>query len=97
VNISIELLKEEWEIRIMTIKEKLYNILKNNNIPLTEKELVELYIQKYPDYQKNYTSTKTLPLQKIRGTIQSVLQQNTTHNLIKVDKNKTPYIYFISE
>ncbi len=79
----------------MTIKEKIFNILKDKNTPLTEKELVELYVEKYPDYNKNYNITKTPPLQKIRGTIQSVLQQNTTHNLIKVDKSVKPYVYYI--
>ena len=79
----------------MTIKEKLFNILKDKNTPLTEKKLVELYVEIYPNYHKNYNSTKTLPLQKIRGTIQSVLQQNTTHNLIKVDKTTKPYTYYL--
>ncbi len=79
----------------LTIKEKLYIILKNENKPLTEKELVSLYVLKYPNYSENYKLTKTPSIQKIRGTIQSVLQQNTTHELIKTDKTETPYVYYV--
>ena len=79
----------------MTIKDKLYQILKEQNQPLTERELVDLYVDKYPNFSENYKPTKTPPLQKIRGTIQSVLQQNTSHQFIEVDKSKTPYVYYL--
>lgn len=76
-----------------TIKERLYEILLECGKPLTERELVEEYIQRYPDYAKNYTQTKTPPKQKIRGTIQSILKQTHSHPKVIIDENKSPYTY----
>lgn len=95
-NENIDIITDNSKENDLSIKEKLYLILKDENKPLTEKELVDLYVSKYPNYSENYKSTKTPPLQKIRGTIQSVLQQNTTHQFIKTDKTKNPYVYFIT-
>lgn len=76
-----------------TIKERLYQILLECGRPLTERQLTEKYILKYPDYSKNYTSTKTPPEKKIRGTIQSVLRQNSSHPKIIVNTSVSPYTY----
>lgn len=78
-----------------TIKDRLYEILKNHQKPMTERELTEAYISAYPDYAKNYTQTKTPPEKKIRGTIQSLLKQNSSHPRIGVDESYSPYKYFI--
>lgn len=78
-----------------TIKEKLFDILQEIGKPTTERELVEAYIRKYPDFDKNYTSTKSSPKQKIRGTIQSVLKQNSNHPRIGIDESLSPYVYYL--
>lgn len=76
-----------------SIKERLYRILLECGKPLTERELMEEYIQKYPDYAKNHTQTKKSSKQKIRGTIQSVLKQNQSHPKVIIDESQSPYTY----
>lgn len=76
-----------------TIKERLYEILLEYKKPLTERELVEEYIQRYPDYAKNHTQTKRTSKQKIRGTIQSILKQTRSHPKVIIDESKSPYTY----
>ena len=79
----------------MTIKDKAYIVLKKLGGKATETQLVKEYIKMYPDYDKNYTSTKTSSEAKIRGTINAELMRNSLHENIKVDKTKDPYEYYI--
>lgn len=79
----------------MTIKDKAYIVLQNLGSKATETQLVKEYIKMYPDYDKNYTSTKTSSEAKIRGTINAELMRNSLHENIKVDKTKDPYEYYI--
>ncbi len=79
----------------MTVKDKACIALKNLGGRATETQLVKEYIKIYPDYDKNYTSTKTSSEAKIRGTINAELMRNSLHENIKVDKTKDPYEYYI--
>ncbi len=80
----------------MTIKDKAYIVLQNLGCRATETQLVKEYIKMHPDYDKNYTSTKTSSEAKIRGTINAELMRNSLHKNIKVDKTKDPYEYYIT-
>lgn len=88
---------QKYEGLTLTVKEKCYLVLEKLGGSATEKELVEEYIKTFPDYSKNYKETKTPPEQKIRGTIQSSLKQNSSHDFIKVDNSTSPYKYFITQ
>jgi len=79
----------------LTIKDKAYIVLQKLGGRATETQLVKEYIKMYPDYGKNYTSTKTSSEAKIRGTINAELMRNSLHEKIKVDKTKDPYEYYI--
>ena len=79
----------------MKIKDKAYIVLQKLGGRATEAQLVKEYIKIYPDYDKNYTPTKTSPEAKIRGTINVELMRNSLHKKIKVDKTKEPYEYYI--
>ncbi|WP_305862583.1 hypothetical protein [Helicobacter cholecystus] len=81
----------------MTIKDRCYEILKNHKKPMTHVELVEAYILAYPLYSQNHNQTKNSSKVKISGTIQSLLQQNSSHPRIGIDYSCSPYKYFIKE
>jgi len=79
----------------LKIKDKAFIVLQKLGGRATETQLVKKYIKMYPDYDKNYTPTKTSPEAKIRGTINAELMRNSLHDKIKVDKTKEPYEYYI--
>ena len=79
----------------MKIKDKAYIVLHKLSGRVTETQLVKEYIKLYPDYDKNYTQTKTSSEAKIRGTINAELMRNSLHDKIKVDRTKEPYEYYI--
>ena len=79
----------------MAIKDNAYITLQKLGGRATETQLVKEYIKMYPDYDQNYTLTKTPSEAKIRGTINAELMRNSLHEKIKIDKTKTPYEYYI--
>ncbi|WP_345969098.1 HNH endonuclease [Sulfurimonas sp. HSL1-6] len=79
----------------MTVKDKAYLVLIELGGRATEGELVDKYIQMYPDYDKHYTDTKTSSKAKIRGTISVELNRNSLHEKIKVDNAKQPFEYYV--
>jgi len=79
----------------MTIKDKAYIVLKSLGGRATEGELVDKYIEMYPDYDNKHNPTNKTSKEKIRGSISAVLILNSTHKNIKVDKNKKPQEYYI--
>ena len=79
-----------------TIKDRVYSILKEDlNCRATEKQLTQKYIEKYPDYDKNHTKTKTSSFAKLSGSINAEISRNKLHKNIKVDKSVSPEEYFI--
>lgn len=81
----------------MKIKDKAYLVLLELGGRATEGELVDKYIETYPDYDKNYKETVTTSKGKIRGTINAELDRNSLHKNIKVDKSKKPHEYYIKK
>lgn len=81
----------------MTIKDKAYLALRSLGGRATEGQLVDKYIEMYPDYDKNHNPTDTTSKEKIRGTISAVLISNTQHENIKVDRSKKPFEYYIAD
>ena len=79
-----------------TIKQRAYLILKEKQEALSHTELVNLYVEKYPNFDKNYKDTKKKPKAKISGTIDSVLRDGG-HKKIKIDKSTTPHRYYIDK
>ncbi len=83
-------------MKIQTIKDRVYSILKEDlNGRATEKQLTQKYIEKYPDYDKNHTRTKTSSFAKLSGSINAEISRNKLHKNIKVDKGVSPEEYFI--
>lgn len=79
-----------------TIKDRCYIILKEDfNGRASEKQLAQRYIERYPDYDKHHTKTKTPSFEKLCGSINAELSRNKLHKNIKVDKSTTPEEYFI--
>ncbi|RXJ98671.1 hypothetical protein CRV02_13040 [Arcobacter sp. CECT 8989] len=79
-----------------TIKDRCYIILKEDfNGRASEKQLAQRYTERYPDYDKNHTKTKTPSFEKLCGSINAELSRNKLHKNIKVDKSATPEEYFI--
>ena len=72
----------------MAIKDNAYITLQKLGGRATETQLVKEYIKMYPDYDQNYTLTKTPSEAKIRGTINAELMRNSLHEKIKIDKTK---------
>ena len=79
----------------MTIKDKAYLVLQELGGRATESELANKYIERYPDYEKNYTITKTPSRAKIQGTLNAELSRNKLHKNIKLDRSKKVFEYFI--
>ncbi|QDF30300.1 HNH endonuclease [Halarcobacter anaerophilus] len=79
----------------MKVYEKVYLILQELGGRASEGNIVDKYIEMFPDYDEAYTKTKTSSKSKIRGTINAEIVRNSLHKNIKLDKSKQPYEYYI--